>query len=510
MKRSSKILLAVVLSLLFFSGQAGAASDPAYVVLIDAGSSASRAYIYKFDLTDGVVIEDAIDQLDENLEIEPGLSSFGKKPEGVEDYFKELIEFVANTVPARYHDRTFLFIKATAGLRSIPTDQAEAVLDAAAAVVSKYAPHIRFERSFAEVISGAEEGTFGWMAANALVRAFSDASNELVGVIDLGGASFQVTSPLISNVNENKKGLVDEEHETTVAVGSAREVPVYTRSFLGMGAEKARIAMLSALIDVEKAGDSEGDITLNDPCLYKGKNQELELTPSSSSKPVKVQLVGAADGSSCKDAVSAFVKKTVAKASPLPEVNGHPFVVFSVYHIIRYFLNFDEHISLKELHGKCSELCSLDWDGVDKKYLSDYPEKKKKYVATYCFKCQYMASLLDDGFGFTPADVNKMRFTDQLGGEELSWTYGAAISEFLSVVRPSLPQSDDDGSSTIRNYFSGIFLISSFGLVAFFVYKMRSRKRFGDIHLYRADNELADVENQYSAASLSARKPRTL
>lgn len=409
---------------------------------------------------------------------------------------QELIEFAAKAIPQEDHENTFLFIKATAGLRSLEPSVAERVLEEASRVVLQYAPLFKFERDHAKVITGDEEGLFGWIAANALVGALSKDDSHLMGVIDLGGASFQVSAPLARTIRESSVVAPSSEFHARVKVGGSNEAAIYTRSFLGLGAEKAREAMLLEMLEKAREKDPQATV-LSDPCLYRGVEQELTLTPNGGT-PVQVKLKGASEGSRCREAVSSFVKQTVAKALPLPSVRDYPFVVFSVYHVIRYFLRFEEQISLPELHDKCSSLCSLEWDGVSKEYFEGpnaYPERKRKYVKTYCFKCSYMASLLDDGFGFREEDVKKMRFTDKLGGEELSWTYGAAVSEYLGKVQPAVRSSWTKGAP--RNYSSGIVLIAFAALSAFFIYRMRTRRRFSDVHLYRADKVLPDEEDPY-------------
>ena len=62
------------------------------------------------------------------LQVKPGLSSFSAVPEGAADSVQELLEAAKATVPESLVTRTPITLKATAGLRLLPSDQADAIL----------------------------------------------------------------------------------------------------------------------------------------------------------------------------------------------------------------------------------------------------------------------------------------------------------------------------------------------------------------------------------------------
>ena len=106
-------------------------------LVLDAGSSGSRLRIFEWSNNEAGTLPPiraaeftsthALDQA-ACLRKRPGLSSFARQPELAGSQAKDLIDCAAAIVPADYHARTPLFVKATAGLRLLRQPVADAIL----------------------------------------------------------------------------------------------------------------------------------------------------------------------------------------------------------------------------------------------------------------------------------------------------------------------------------------------------------------------------------------------
>ena len=85
-----------------------------YAVVVDAGSTGSRAFIYEFrhDANGGRHISALHVQ-----KVMPGLSSFGEHPQDAVAYLAPLLHNAASVIDPSHHNQTKVYIKATAGMR---------------------------------------------------------------------------------------------------------------------------------------------------------------------------------------------------------------------------------------------------------------------------------------------------------------------------------------------------------------------------------------------------------
>lgn len=135
-----------------------------FAVVIDAGSSGSRVFVYHWPKHDGDPSHLLkIDQLFKNGEpvvkkVEPGLSSFVDKPQDAYGHLKPLLDFAKDHIPQAKHEGTLLYVLATAGMRLISLDSQQAIMGY---VQSKIKEDYSFylPESSIEVISGKLEGS---------------------------------------------------------------------------------------------------------------------------------------------------------------------------------------------------------------------------------------------------------------------------------------------------------------------------------------------------------------
>ncbi len=150
--------------------------------MIDAGSTGSRVYLYEHDAK-------TIKLLDK-MRVEPGLSSFHNNVNGIQKYLEPLIAFSKKLLPEGVEPKNVsITLQATGGLRALSNKNQKAVIAKAQKVLAAS----EFKEAQAEVISGATEGVYQWTAINYLLGNFDNPKKHTFGLVEMGGASLQVT-----------------------------------------------------------------------------------------------------------------------------------------------------------------------------------------------------------------------------------------------------------------------------------------------------------------------------
>lgn len=163
-------------------------SPLSYGIVIDAGSTGSRVHVIAYHAG-------ALTQLDwsrtYSLKATPGLSSFAADPGSGGLSIAPLLEFARRHVPRDSWVHTEVRLMATAGLRLLDIATAEAVMESCRELLR--GSGFRFQDQWATIISGADEGIYAWVAANYALGTLGGARQDTTGIIELGGASIQVT-----------------------------------------------------------------------------------------------------------------------------------------------------------------------------------------------------------------------------------------------------------------------------------------------------------------------------
>ena len=101
-----------------------------YVILFEAGSSGTRMSIYQFPESGKSLKASDVKELDPSpSKIKRGISELADDPSQVEASMMPLLESAQKTIPQDTQSSTPIYLLATAGMRLVPTDQANAILD---------------------------------------------------------------------------------------------------------------------------------------------------------------------------------------------------------------------------------------------------------------------------------------------------------------------------------------------------------------------------------------------
>jgi apyrase len=370
--------------------------DWRYALVFDASSSATGMQIFQWRPRPGGRLPQieaapyAPEQQTEawEMKVRPGLSSYADNPEEAVHSLYPLVEFALEKIGAdpRALSRSSLLLRATAGMRLLPDAQQEAIVSA----VRGYFETLPFGATSAQIITGAEEGIYGWIAVNYTLGHLEHGGPfPTVGALDLGGASTQITFlPL-----DYPRSLGQ-----TVRIGQ-NTYHLYTHSYLGLGQDQAR------------------DSVASPACFIRGF-------------PMPSGGTGTGDFERCRGAIlEGFRVPCENEPCPLlgtyqPPLYGD-FLAFSVYAYAADFFGLGERLVPEDIAEKGAVFCAQDWNAM---VAADPDLADNRYVPNYCYAAAHIATLLTDGFGF-PDSTQRITAPLRVQGASVGWTLGALVYE---------------------------------------------------------------------------------
>lgn len=279
-------------------------------MLVDCGSSGSRAYIYYWPAGEQMDTNRLIGSIKKvkqadgkiaSLQVKPGLTSVRGNPEAASEYTRPFMDFARTHIPAAHRSSSRILFLATAGLRLLSDDlQHRIINDIETDLREDYSD---FNDIQARVISGYEEGVYQWFSANGAANRLTKPSTyRSIGgrgakfaVLEMGGASIQVTfemTPQIKAMVETRLSQLSmpearyllQQSRKYVKIGPQNGAELFSVSFLGFGSKSARdlstdlllrdFAQSSPSIDLYLKPNST--ILLEDPCLAPGAVQLVQ------------------------------------------------------------------------------------------------------------------------------------------------------------------------------------------------------------------------------------------
>lgn len=458
---------------------------PNYGVIVDCGSSGSRAHIFKWQNSDTIhQIEFVRDQEKGTplfKDITPGLSAFKDNPSKASDYMEPIMNFISESIPAERHFDTPVHFLATAGMRLLEAStQKEILTDITRDLKSKF----DFPIIKGQVIPGELEGVYSWLSLNKNLKLYSPSlqSSKSYGMIEMGGASTQVAFELNPEIeNAILKDLTETEaisafksEQIRLNLGPNNSVKLFTTTFLGLGVNSARGAAIDLLVrdylnglpaesdPLRKSDPSKYEVRLRDPCLTTGSS-EIVLRPTRlldnlhnpigeelrhQEEKFKVRLEGSGDFLSCinlLDRVINVIKKErlhCPSKKDLPcsmsllgnrflPYNNQPFIGLSeMYFTTNEMMNSAGLFNRSKVLHETQRICNTQYNRLLEIYsLQNGGVTKEDRVLYECFKASWLLTMLHDSGLRMPVDYDNFRTVGQLDDEEIDWTMGAMIAK---------------------------------------------------------------------------------
>lgn len=439
-------------------------SSPArYAIIIDSGSSGSRALVYEY-ISDPKNNPSGLPRIKQLMrkKTKPGLSTFGKKKEGSYDiwdeHFKELVENAKKVIPPDLHNVTPIFVQATAGMRLLPTKDRDRVLRETCETLSNKSKFIVEPcNEHVEVIDGDTEGLYGWLALNYLTNRLTFSNDEIesqqhhpYGFMDMGGASTQLAFVPTSRDQLDKHS--DDMYSVKLKSndGMMNSWSVFVSSWLGFGANEARRRHLDSLVNAlpanvnyDKDGDGKGDLV--DPCSPIGMKIDVEHNGKI------FTVTGSGEYEGCLKTIYPLLLKHLPCSdepclfngvhAPSMDFSREKFVGVSEYwYTASDVFKLHGEYNYEDFEAATKEFCGTDWDTILNKFEGkEYgKELTMDLLETSCFKASWIVNVLHEGFGIPRLGVDDdskldgkeepiFKSVNNIDGNELSWTLGKMV-----------------------------------------------------------------------------------
>ncbi|XP_067139618.1 ectonucleoside triphosphate diphosphohydrolase 4-like [Centruroides vittatus] len=439
-----------------------------YAIVIDAGSSGSRVYIYVWPPHNGNLehlldIHQLTDEFNRPLvkKITPGLSSFADEPFKASDYLYPLLQFAAENVPIDKHVQTPLFILATAGMRLLSEDIQESILnDLRVDIPQNFTFH--FPPSNVEVISGKQEGIYLWIAINYLLGNFdhtfeNDEKSKIVtnssiwrkptvGMLEMGGASLQIAYEVTDDdynneIQETTKSNVVELNLGCVDHDTGHLYHLYVSTLLGFSADRVRSLYSKQLIqsNIENAikRNKTAPLVILDPCLPKETTDFNDKNTISipNQNISSVLFKGTGNFNECYKRLISYLNYT---CEGMPCNSGIPhlrlnfskkdFYGFSEFwYTMEDVLRIGGRYNYKKFQKSARDYCATRWSVLQDRFKRRiYPLADKKRLKYQCFKSAWMSVVLHEGLKL-PVDYKGLRSAAFIQGQNVQWSLGAAL-----------------------------------------------------------------------------------
>lgn len=424
------------------------ADDKNYVVMIDAGSSGSRVHAYEFDtsVSPPKLLQEKFEML------KPGLSSFDTDTIGAAKSLDKLLDAAVAFIPKHKHGCTPIAVKATAGLRKLGDEKANAILAQVRSHLENDYPFAVVEGDGISVMEGRDEGVYAWITTNFLLGNIgSSEKTPTAAVFDLGGGSTQIVfEPDFTN-----EKMIDGEHKYQFEFGD-REFTLYQYSHLGYGLNEGRNKMNSLVVeshlkqnpDLTKYSDlksataaskeGKSKFTIPNPCVPPKLVTENVIVEVSKDAFYVVNFQGppTSGGSQCRFLAEKVLNKD-AKCEQAPcSFNGvhqpslnrafkksNDMFVFSYFFDRTNPLGFPTSFTVEELHDLAKLVCN--GEELWAKFLLDEPISVLKDTPEWCADLSFISALIHNGYDI-PYN-RELRTTDKINGNEIGWCLGASL-----------------------------------------------------------------------------------
>ncbi|XP_064332020.1 ectonucleoside triphosphate diphosphohydrolase 6 isoform X3 [Camelus dromedarius] len=360
------------------SGAAAHAHEVFYGIMFDAGSTGTRVHIFQFTRPHG---ETPTLTRETFRALTPGLSAYADDVEKSAPGIQELLGVAKQDIPSGLWQATPLVLRATAGLRLLPGEKAQKLLQKVKEVFE--ASPFLVGTDCVSIMNGTDEGVSAWITVNFLTGGLRAPGRGSVGTLDLGGGSTQITFlPRVEGTLQTSP----PGYLTSLQMFN-RTYKLYSYSYLGLGLMSARLAVL---------GGKEGKPAGN---LY--------------------QL--------CAARVSEILRDKVHKTEEAKDVD---FYAFS------YYYDLAANVGLIDAE-KGGSLVVADFE-IAAKYVCRTAEAQPPHNPFLCLDLTYVSLLLRE-FGF-PGD-KELKLTQKIDNVETSWALGATFHYIDSLSRRKSPTS---------------------------------------------------------------------
>ncbi|XP_070706875.1 ectonucleoside triphosphate diphosphohydrolase 2 [Pempheris klunzingeri] len=459
-----------------------------YGIVLDAGSSHTALYIYKWpaDKQNGTGV---VTQHSECHVKGGGISSYAGQQGAAAQSLEACLNQAVKDIPKERHQLTPVYLGATAGMRLLhisSPEQSVQILQEVGHKIQSYP----FSYQGAAILSGQEEGAYGWVTVNYLLENFIKYSfvghwlssgRPTVGALDLGGASTQITFATQAKV-EDKQDMI-KLHLYGL------EYSLYTHSFLCYGQDQALKRLLAHIV---KSQGYPGSVT--HPCYPAGHSRTLKLNsifsspctekykPSSYEPQASLLVQGSGHYEHCLGNMSEIFSFDSCPFSQCsfdkvfqPNVTGS-FMAFSAFYYMHSFLLRITGISVitpSQLEEASRTVCGMTFDQM----LLLAPEQESR-LQDYCASSVFVKILMMRGYSFDEKTFPRISFQKKAGDTSVGWALGymLSLSNLLPAERVGLRKALTPGVWGTLIFLFALLLVA---VLVFILLRLRDGKKKG-------------------------------
>jgi len=419
------------------------------MAVIDAGSSGSQIYIYKYFFSPYGYLKFQPDPA--TFKSKVSIASFVvgnvgmhrvEHPHNAGESLEPLLEFAEAHIPDHLIESTPIVLKATLGMRQVQQRDeriAHSILQSVRKTLGN--SKFRFRPSYAEIMTGEEEGTLGWLALNYLhetknadfrYRSSSSEPQKAVwSVLNMGGSSVHVNIPLNYTVGIPDEYIVPYSHNWL-----GYSLIIFTRPFDGFGIVDAKASVERMIPDIPPKTYNGGRSKYNDE-KHGGYNHPCY--PSGYRKmPGYWRGIGSFE--ECQDVIvrqdnpaNNYGINSLWNSIDWPDLNkldrNNKLWAYGIFYNIMSSVGeiaADEaarEFSIADYKRVAKETCGKPWKEIDRNYPKD--TQPREYNSDLCFSALYAYSFLTLGLGFDPQQ--RITIGNKVEKIDIHWTLGVVV-----------------------------------------------------------------------------------
>ncbi|XP_066910667.1 ectonucleoside triphosphate diphosphohydrolase 3-like [Clytia hemisphaerica] len=439
-----------------------------YGVIIDAGGTGSRLYVYEYRS------EDDIRNIFSKKCEKQGLTQYSNITE-LRPLLIQCLHDAEAEIPKDIIKSTPLFMKATAGMRKLKLQDGTKYKNVWSEV-RKILSDGNFPVSTVGTIPGKDEATYSWTTVNKVFP-----SKESNGIIEIGSTSLQIAFAPASGTN------LPAAYSSEVDINGGN-YKIYATSYLCLGKEEFMRRYYAELVR-----DANYSTTVDNPCGNKG--YELNLTeqylwekqpcisgafansflgqsiPSDPSSGKLYTMKGSGDYTQCQNNVQKLfdIKKCNQTSCGMfdvfqPQIHGKFIAIGGAAYYASKFLNLPNDFNLTTFQQHLKALCESNVQQVEQR------EGFGKYSFTYCLSNSLTNHVLQNVVQVDTTIPGNFMFTNK----KTSWTLGSIIKDKdqLSAALYETVRGMSEKSYIILMVIMGVFLVV---VIAYFVVSCKKR-----------------------------------
>ncbi|KFQ76872.1 Ectonucleoside triphosphate diphosphohydrolase 8, partial [Phoenicopterus ruber ruber] len=264
-------------------------------------------------------------------------------------------------------------------------------------------------------------------------------AEDVVGALDLGGASTQITFLPGTAIDDSSTRALLRLYGTSYSI--------YTHSYLCYG-QKQALKMLMASLHQGSLSPQQ----ISHPCYPKGYQENITTAdlydspcvraPSTASPAQVLTVMGTGDPSACSTAIQKLFNFSCGANRTCgfngvyqPPVRGQFFAFSGLYYNL-HLLNLTGGQSLSLVNATIWQFCASSWEKAQK----EFPTMNRTHLRDACAASSYALTLLLKGYKFNHTTWLNIQFVRQVANVDVGWTLGYMLN-LTNMIPSETPQS---------------------------------------------------------------------